>query len=57
MEVRKGTGDEISIFAEQINNDALSKDWNKLPNEIKEQKTVNAFKSRLDAWLKTNNYK
>ena len=33
------------------------KDWNKLPDEIKDQKTVNAFKSRLDVWLKLNNYK
>lgn len=32
------------------------KDWNALPEEIKEQQSVNAFKSRLDAWLKLNKH-
>ena len=30
-------------------------DWNALPDDLKQQKTVNAFKNKLDTWLKQNN--
>ena len=28
--------------------------WNQLPEEVKEQRTINAFKNRLDEWTRSN---
>ena len=32
-----------------------AKEWNDLPDEIKESSTVNSFKSKYDRWISTNN--